>query len=93
MEAAVRATRGLAPREIIVAVPTSARDSLARLEAVADSVVVIETPEPYFGVGAWYDDFSQLADDEVLGYLERSRREGKHVGGRERVPRPRAVNP
>jgi predicted phosphoribosyltransferase len=93
MEAAVRATRVLGPREIIVAVPTSARDSLARLEAVADRVVVIETPEPYFGVGAWYEDFSQLTDDEVLGYLDRSRREEKHVVGRERVPRPRAVNP
>jgi predicted phosphoribosyltransferase len=77
MEAAVRATRVLGPREIIVAVPTSARDSLARLDAVADCVVVIETPEPYFGVGAWYADFSQLTDDEVLGYLERSRREEK----------------
>jgi predicted phosphoribosyltransferase len=93
MEAAVRATRGLAPREIIVAVPTSARDSLARLEAVADRVVVIETPDPYFGVGAWYQDFSQLTDDEVLGYLERGRRDEKDIVGRGRVPRPHAVNP
>ena len=77
MEAAIRATRALGPREVIVAAPTGARDSLARLEAVADRVVVIETPEPYFGVGAWYEDFSQLTDDEVLGYLERSRREEK----------------
>jgi predicted phosphoribosyltransferase len=78
MVAAVRATRALEPREIIVAVPTSARESLARLEAVTDRVVVIETPEPYVAVGAWYKDFSQLTDDEVLAYLERSRRDEKH---------------
>jgi putative phosphoribosyl transferase len=75
MEAAVRATRALGPREIIVAVPTCARESLQRLEAVADRVVVIETPEPYISVGSWYRDFSQVSDDEVLGYLERARRE------------------
>jgi putative phosphoribosyl transferase len=74
MEAAVRATRALGPLRIIVAVPTCARDALERLETVADRVVALATPEPYFGVGAWYADFAQLTDDEVLGYLERGRR-------------------
>jgi putative phosphoribosyl transferase len=74
MEAAVRATRALDPLRIIVAVPTCARDSLERLETVADRVVALATPDPYFGVGAWYADFAQLADDEALGYLERGRR-------------------
>lgn len=82
MEAAVRAARVLDPREIIVAVPTSAEDSLRRLEAVADRVVAIATPEPYYGVGAWYEDFAQLTDDEVLDYLERGRRREAKPGTR-----------
>jgi predicted phosphoribosyltransferase len=74
MHAAVLATRKLAPQRIIVAAPTSARDSVARLEEVADRVVVVATPEPYFGVGAWYAEFPQLTDQEVLDALERAAR-------------------
>jgi predicted phosphoribosyltransferase len=71
MHAAVLATRALQPRRIIVAAPTSAIDSVERLEQVADRVLVLATPEPYFGVGAWYQDFPQLTDAQVTGCLER----------------------
>ena len=72
MHAAVLAARKLRPRQIIVAVPTSAADSVARLQKVADRVVAIATPEPYFGVGAWYSEFPQLTDQEVLDWLTRA---------------------
>lgn len=52
--AAVLATRALAPSYIVCAVPTSARDSVARLEEVADRVVALATPQPYRGVDAAY---------------------------------------
>lgn len=71
MHAAVLATRALRPAEIVVAAPTSALDSVERLQAVADRVIVGATPEPYFGVGAWYEDFSQLTDAEVVDCLAR----------------------
>jgi predicted phosphoribosyltransferase len=70
MHAAVTATRALHPKRVVVAVPTSATDSAARLEAVADRVVALATPEPYFGVGAWYAEFPQLTDEEVVRCLE-----------------------
>jgi putative phosphoribosyl transferase len=69
MHAAVLAIRKLEPKSIIVAVPTSAADSVARLEGVADRVVALATPEPYFGVGAWYAEFPQLSDADVLSCL------------------------
>jgi predicted phosphoribosyltransferase len=69
--AAVLATRALRPAEIVVAAPTSALDSVERLQAVADRVIVGATPEPYFGVGAWYEDFPQLSDAEVVDCLAR----------------------
>jgi predicted phosphoribosyltransferase len=70
MHAAVTATRKLRPKSIIVAVPTGAVDSVARLEKVADRVIALATPEPYFGVGAWYAEFPQLSDADVLRCLE-----------------------
>ena len=69
MHAAVVATRALAPARIVVAVPTAAIDAVERLERVADQVVALATPEPYFGVGAWYAQFPQLTDDEVVAAL------------------------
>lgn len=74
MHAAVVAARKLAPRRILAAAPTSAVDAVVRLEEVADRVVVLHTPEPYFGVGAWYEEFPQLSDGDVLDALERSER-------------------
>jgi len=50
-------------------VPTAARDAVDRLAGVADQVVALATPEPYFGVGAWYSHFPQLSDDEVVAAL------------------------
>jgi predicted phosphoribosyltransferase len=69
MHAAVVATRALEPKAIVVAVPTGAVDAVERLERVADRVVALATPEPYFGVGAWYEEFPQLGDGEVLECL------------------------
>jgi len=76
MHAAVVATRALAPKRIIVAVPTAAIDAVERLECVADEVVALATPEPYFGVGAWYSKFPQLTDEEVVEALAAAHAEG-----------------
>lgn len=69
MEAAVLATRRQEPAGIIVAVPVGTREASVRLGAVADSVVCLETPEPFSSVGQWYDDFTQTTDAEVLRLL------------------------
>jgi putative phosphoribosyl transferase len=74
MHAAVLATKALKARRVIVAVPTSARDTVRRLERVADEVVALETPEPYYAVGAWYASFPQLRDDEVVAALAAGKR-------------------
>jgi predicted phosphoribosyltransferase len=80
MRAAVLATRRLQPRRIIVAAPTGASDSLELLEKVADQVVVLETPEPYYAVGAWYAEFPQLRDEEVVACLAAAARRTAAAG-------------
>jgi predicted phosphoribosyltransferase len=75
MHAAVTATRALGPARIVVAVPTAAVDAVERLEGAADQVVALTTPEPYFGVGAWYARFPQLTDREVIDALAASHAE------------------
>lgn len=76
MHAAVAAARALHAAQIVVATPTAAVDAVGRLAAVADRVVALEQPEPYYGVGAWYAHFPQLTDAEVLAALRAVRRGG-----------------
>jgi predicted phosphoribosyltransferase len=69
MRAAVEALRTQGPSELVVAVPVAPPDSRDELAGVADKVVCARTPHPFFAVGHWYDDFSEVSDDEVRRYL------------------------
>lgn len=72
MMAAVKALRQMGAGHIIVAVPVGAASTRLRLEKVADQVICLHMPEPFYGVGNWYDNFSQTTDKEVLEYLRRA---------------------
>jgi len=69
MRAAVRALRARPLSEIMVAVPVAAPDVCDEFRALVDHIFCLATPEPFFGVGLWYDDFSQTPDDEVARLL------------------------
>jgi putative phosphoribosyl transferase len=71
-EAALRALRARRPRQLVLAVPVCARDTARRLAHFADVVECVESSADFVAVGAWYDDFSQTTDDEVVDLLERA---------------------
>lgn len=70
-EAALRAIRQKGPARLVLAVPVSAPDTVARLSHLADDVVCVESPANLQAVGMWYDDFSPTTDDQVLMILAR----------------------
>jgi putative phosphoribosyl transferase len=67
--AAVRALRANGASRVVVAIPVGSASAVAMLEDEADQVVCLMTPEPLFGVGAWYRDFSPTTDEEVVELL------------------------
>lgn len=69
MGAAVAALRTHDPARIIVAVPTASPEVCAAFQELVDEVICAVTPQPFYGVGAWYDDFSQTSDEEVQTLL------------------------
>lgn len=69
MRAAVEAARAMKALEVTVAAPTASSGAVARLERIADRVVVLSVPEPYIAVGCWYRHFPQLEDGEVVALL------------------------
>lgn len=72
MRAAVAALRAESPREIVVAVPVGAPETCSAMTRLADDVVCLMTPEPFYAVGLWYENFDQTDDDEVHDLLERA---------------------
>jgi predicted phosphoribosyltransferase len=69
MRVAIRALRQRDPAKIVAAVPVAAADTCAAMQAEADLMVCATTPRPFYGVGAWYEDFSQTSDAEVQRLL------------------------
>ena len=74
MRAAIRALRQRGPAKIVVAVPAASPDTCAEFRGEVDEIVCALTPEPFYAVGLWYEDFSQTSDQEVSDLLERSMR-------------------
>lgn len=70
--AAVQAIRQMQPAAIVVATPVAPRTTRNRLAKEVDDVVCVEMPEPFYGVGQFYADFSQVPDEEVNELLRKS---------------------
>ncbi|MCI0701713.1 MAG: phosphoribosyltransferase, partial [Planctomycetia bacterium] len=62
----------LGPARIVVAVPVGAADTCKEFEGEADEAICAREPAPFYGVGMWYDDFSQTTDEEVRELLARN---------------------
>jgi putative phosphoribosyl transferase len=67
--AACQVARAHGAAQVILAVPVAPRGTVAALSQVADQVVCLESPEPFYAIGQWYQDFSQTTDAEVVRLL------------------------
>lgn len=65
MRAALRALRRKIPARLVLAVPVAARDALESLSPEADETICLLTPDHFQAVGAHYDSFPQVSDEEV----------------------------
>jgi erythromycin esterase-like protein/predicted phosphoribosyltransferase len=69
MEVAVRALKPLTKGAVIVAVPVGAPETCRQLREIADDVVCLSMPQDLHAVGLWYENFSEITDDEVRALL------------------------
>jgi len=67
----IRELKNRNPKKVIAALPVSPKDTANTLRKEVDEFVCVDVPEYYKGaVGCYYDDFSQLEDDEVIDTLQ-----------------------
>ncbi|MCI0503944.1 phosphoribosyltransferase [Candidatus Micrarchaeota archaeon] len=71
--AAIHIIRKHKPKKIVVAVPVGPPDSVAMIAAEADEMVCLEQPSLFHAIGAFYEDFAQVEDEEAIAILKRCR--------------------
>ncbi|MGJ3244573.1 MAG: phosphoribosyltransferase [Elainellaceae cyanobacterium] len=74
LHAAISVLREQSPAALVVAVPVAPPSTCDALNTIVDEVVCLMSPDKLGSIGVWYDDFSQLDDNEVCRLLTRARR-------------------
>ncbi|MGB6592959.1 MAG: phosphoribosyltransferase family protein [Candidatus Nitrosopolaris sp.] len=74
MFATIQWLRTQKPKRLIIAVPVAPKDTFHKLkEQKVDDVVVLQSPLAFSAVGAFYEDFSQINDEEVIQIMSKYR--------------------
>lgn len=68
--AAIHALRHKGVGRIVLATAVVPPDTADRLRDEVDELVVLKTPEPFWSVGGFYEDFEQVSDEEVRALLD-----------------------
>jgi putative phosphoribosyl transferase len=69
--AAIKEVRGRHPAKIVLAVSVIPADVARRLRREVDDIVALDIPARFLGfIGAYYDEFDQVEDDEVIRLLD-----------------------
>jgi predicted phosphoribosyltransferase len=76
MFAAIKWLKTQQLRGLIVAIPVGPRDTIQALKETVDEVIVLHSPAIFGAVGAFYEDFSQVSDDEVVEIMQKYRVSG-----------------
>lgn len=72
MEAAVTTARDHGAVHIMVAAPVGAPDTVERLAAEVDKIIILKQPQFFMAVGQFYEEFEQITDEEVIKLLARN---------------------
>lgn len=81
MKAALIAMQQQGAKKVCIAVPVAPAEVAIEFQNLADEVVCLNPARQFFGVGAFYDDFHQLSDEETIGLL----REGWSENNNEQI--------
>lgn len=69
MDAAITWCKKKGAAKIVCALPVAARDTVKKLKPEVDELIVLETPDDFESVGKWYQQFTQVSDEEVVELL------------------------
>jgi putative phosphoribosyl transferase len=86
--AASRVLKAQGAAKVVLAVPVCPEGAPERIDGDIDEVVTLAAPHHFSSVGAWYDDFAQISDDEVIDLLDAAREQLAAPGDEPAVAAP-----
>lgn len=75
MMGAIHEVRKGKPAKVVVAAAVASEEAAERLEQAADEVVLLDQPKVFGAVGQFFQDFSQVTDEEAIRLLKDFKRE------------------
>lgn len=69
MLAAVQVVQSQQPAAVIVAIPVAPPATCEEIAPQVDRVICLKQPEPFYALGKWYENFTQVSDAEVCELL------------------------
>jgi len=72
VRAAIHSIMNQGASEVVVAVPVAPPDAILALKKEVNKVLCLITREPFYAIGQFYEDFTQVSDDEVVKLLKES---------------------
>jgi len=73
IKAALILVRRKGAKSVAIATPVAPPSTIRELERIADCVICLSTPEPFYAIGQFYRDFVQTGDEEVISLLKLNR--------------------
>ena len=80
MIAALRAVRARKPARLIAAAAVASRETLRKIASEADETICLEVPARFYAVGQFFEDFSQVSDEQVVAIMLESSSRKRAVG-------------
>jgi predicted phosphoribosyltransferase len=74
---AIKMVKKKNPAKIVIAVPVAPPETANKLEKEVDDFICLFTPNDFYGVGQYYDEFSEVTDDEVVSLLNETKRKNE----------------
>ncbi|HEX3629062.1 MAG TPA: phosphoribosyltransferase family protein [Candidatus Dormibacteraeota bacterium] len=68
-QAGIQSVRRRGAMEVILAAPVAPAETAEWLASQVDELVCLETPEPFYAVGNFFEEWPQVTDDEVRALL------------------------
>jgi putative phosphoribosyl transferase len=69
IKAAIKLLRRKEPKQLIVAVPVAPANTGQEFAGLVDDFICVYSPDEFYGVGAFYEDFEQVEDNEMMALL------------------------
>lgn len=78
IRAAIKELRRRQPKTVVVAVPVVSKTTAEQIKKEVDKFISLETPDEFYAIGAFYDSFPQVSDDEVIEILAKANSQDRY---------------